>query len=322
MYKVYERWPEIAQESWESNIESLKLENVNHIVFGGMGGSGSIGDLFNAVFSKTSIHITLVKGYVLPKTIDQNTLVVCTSISGNTTETLSILEQIKDLNCEKLAISSGGKVEEFCQKSSIKYFKIPMIHSPRGSFPAFLYAMLHILEPILPLTKKDIIDSIEELKKMKKQISVNNLENSNPAIQLANWITGVPVILYPHGFQAAAIRFKNSLQENAKSHVMIEDVIETCHNGIVSWEIESNVCPIMIEGENDHEKTKERWLILKEFFQENNIEFKEIFSVKGNILSKLVSLIYMLDYSTIYKAVLNEIDPTPIKSIDFIKKRL
>ena len=57
MYKVYERWPEIAQESWESNIESLKLENVNHIVFGGMGGSGSIGDLFNAVFSKTSIHI-------------------------------------------------------------------------------------------------------------------------------------------------------------------------------------------------------------------------------------------------------------------------
>ena len=78
----------------------------------------------------------------------------------------------------------------------------------------------------------------------------------------------------------------------------------------------------MIEGENDHEKTKERWLILKEFFQENNIEFKEIFSVKGNILSKLVSLIYMLDYSTIYKAVLNEIDPTPIKSIDFIKKRL
>ena len=63
-------------------------------------------------------------------------------------------------------------------------------------------------------------------------------------------------------------------------------------------------------------------IFLKEFFQENNIEFKEIFSVKGNILSKLVSLIYMLDYSTIYKAVLNEIDPTPIKSIDFIKKRL
>jgi glucose/mannose-6-phosphate isomerase len=321
MYEVYERWPKIAEECWKLNLESLKFENVNHIVFAGMGGSGAIGDLFHAIFSKTSIHITLVKGYVLPKTIDQNTLVICISVSGDTDETLSILEQIMDIDCKKMAISSGGRVEEFCQKSNIKYFKTPMIHSPRGSFPAFLYSMLNILQPILPLTKNDILDSIEELKKMQKIIGINNLENSNPAIQLANWITGTPVILYPYGFQAAAIRFKNSLQENAKNHAMIEDVIETCHNGIVSWELKSNVCPIMIEGENDHEKTKERWLILKEFFQENNIEFKEIFSIKGNILSKLISLIYMLDYSTIYKAVLNEIDPTPTKSINFIKER-
>ena len=322
MYAIYDKWPEIAQESWEFTIEPIQFKGINHIVFAGMGGSGTIGDLFNAIFSKTNVHVTMIKGYVLPKTLNANTLVVCTSVSGNTVETLSILEQINNMNCKKIAISSGGKIEKFCNENSITYFKTAMMHSPRGSFPIFLYRLLHILESILPLTKDEIVESIQELKKLKKQISSSNLNESNPALDIAHWITGIPIILYPHGFQAAAIRFKNSLQENAKSHVMVEDVMETCHNGIVAWEKISNVLPILIEGKEDHVKTKERWLILKEFFQQNNIEYKEINSVKGNILSKLVTLMYLLDYSSIYKAVLENTDPSPVKSIDYIKNKI
>ena len=153
-------------------------------------------------------------------------------------------------------------------------------------------------------------------------INSTNLDETNPALDIARWITGIPIILYPHGFQAAAIRFKNSLQENTKNHAIIEDAIEFCHNGIVSWGKKSNVHPILIEGKNDHTKTKERWIILKEFFQQNNIEYKEIISIEGSILSKLVTLVYLLDYATIYKAVLDKIDPSPVKPIDFIKQRL
>ena len=69
-------------------------------------------------------------------------------------------------------------------------------------------------------------------------------------------------------------------------------------------------------------KTKERWLILKEFFNENNIEYKEIFSSNGSILTKLVCLIYFLDYTSIYKAILSKQDPSPVSSIDFVKKRM
>jgi len=322
MYKIYDRWPQIARESWESIIETIHFDNINHIVFAGMGGSGTIGDLFNAIFSKTNVHVTMIKGYLLPKTIDKNTLVVCTSISGNTVETLSILEQIKNIDCKKLAISSGGTMEKFCNGTSIKYYKIPLYHSPRASFTAFLYVMLHILESILPLTKTEIVNSINDMEKLQKQINSTNLDETNPALDIARWITEIPIILYPHGFQAAAIRFKNSLQENTKNHAIIEDVIEFCHNGIVSWEKKSNVHPILIEGKNDYNRTKERWTILKEFFQQNNIEFKEILSIEGNILSKLVTLVYLLDYATIYKAVLDGIDPSPVKSIDFIKMRL
>ena len=322
MYAVYDKWPEIAQQSWEFTIEPIHFKGINHIVFAGMGGSGTMGDLFNAIFSKTNIHITLIKGYVLPKTVNVNTLVICTSVSGNTDETLSILEQIQKINCKKLAISSGGKIEQFCNENSITYFKISMTHSPRASFPIFLYRLLHILESILPLTKDEIVHSIQELKKLKRQIDSSNLDESNPALDIAHWITGIPLVLYPHGFQAAALRFKNSFQENVKNHIMIEDVLETCHNGIVSWEKKSNVMPILIKGEEDHFKTKERWLILKEFFQYNDIEYKEIHSINGNILSKLVTLMYLLDYSTIYKAVLENTDPSPVKSIDFVKGKI
>ena len=154
-----------------------------------------------------------------------------------------------------------------------------------------------------------------------KLISSSNLEN-NPALNLAEWINGIPMIYYPWGLEAAAIRFKSSLQENAKSHAMIEDVIEACHNGIVSWEKPSSVQPVLLEGEDDYIKTKERWKILKEYFEKNNIDFKQVFSVKGSILSKLIVMIYFLDYTTIYRAVMLGVDPSPIKSIDFVKNRL
>jgi glucose/mannose-6-phosphate isomerase len=102
----------------------------------------------------------------------------------------------------------------------------------------------------------------------------------------------------------------------------MEDIVESCHNGIVAWEKKSNVQPILIKGADDHIKTKERYRILEEYFQQNNIKYREIMSVKGNILSKIINLIYLLDYSTIYKAVLDKIDPSPVKSIDYIKKKI
>ena len=105
-------------------------------------------------------------------------------------------------------------------------------------------------------------------------------------------------------------------------HVFSEDVIEACHNGIVSWEKKSNVQPIILQGNDDYVKTKERWKIFKNYFDEKNIDFWEINSVEGSILSKLVCMIYLLDYSTIYKAVLSDIDPSPVKSITYFKNNL
>ena len=322
MYAVYDKWSKIGRKAYEENLQSLKHQNIDHIVFAGMGGSGSIGDIFSAILSQTKMHITVVKGYRLPKTVDKNSLVVITSVSGNTSEALSILDQAKSLDCNLIAVSSGGKIAKICNENRIEYRKIKEYNSPRASLVSFIYSMLKILKFIIPIKEKDIIESLENLKQLQNKISSNNLTDSNKALSLAKEISGIPLIYYPWGLQAAAIRFKNSLQENAKMHAMVEDVVEASHNGIVAWENESQVFPILLQGDNDNIKTKERWKVLKIYFDNNKIEYKEIFSIKGNILSKLMHLIYLLDYTSIYKAVISKIDPTPVKSIDFIKSRL
>jgi len=322
MYKVYDRWSQIAKEAYESDLEPVDFENIDHIVFSGMGGSGALGDIFSSILSKTDIHVNVVKGYHLPKTVDSNTLVVTTSISGNTVETLSVLDSARKTGCKLIGFSSGGKMKEYCTKNKVAYRKILMHHSPRASFPAFLYSILKTLNSIIPVKKEDISESIREMENSQKLISSSNFDENNPSLDLAEWISGIPLVYYPWGLEAAAIRFKASLQENAKTHAIAENVIEACHNGIVSWERKSEVKPILIEGQDDYIKTKERWSILKEYFKQNNIDFREVFSVKGNILSKLINLIYSLDYTSIYKAILLEIDPSPVKSIDYVKNKL
>jgi len=322
MYARYDEWPEVAEESYNRDIPKVDLKDIDHVVFAGMGGSGTIGDIFSSILSKRQIHVTVVKGYHLPKTIDDKTLVVCTSISGNTNETLSILNEHKNSNGKFVAFSSGGIMEEFCRKNTINHYKIEKIHSPRASCISFLYSALNALEEIIPINKLEIKESIDLLNQTKNKIDSQNLNTKNEALSLAEWIDKIPIIYYPWGLQSAAIRFKNSMQENAKKHILFEDVIEASHNGIVSWEIPSIVQPILMQGKDDHNKTRERWQIIKEFFQEKEIDYKEIFSVDGSILSKLVCLIYTLDMTSIYNAVIGKIDPSPVNSIDFIKNKL
>jgi len=322
IFKVYDKWPAIAKESYEQEFLKPEFKDIDHIVFAGMGGSGTIGDVFSSVLSKNDIHTSVVKGYLLPKTVDENTLVVVTSVSGNTQESLTILQNSKNSKAKFIALSSGGMIKQYAMKNGVNYQEIKMEHSPRASFSKYIFTTLKILELVIPVKKSDISDAISKMEIMQKNISSNNLNEENVALNLAKWMTGIPALYYPGGLESAAIRFKNSLQENSKLHVITEEIMEACHNGIVSWERKSNIQPILIQGSDDYFKTKERWELLKEFFNSKQIDYKEIFSVSGNIVSKITNLIYLLDYASIYHSVISGIDPSPVSAIDFIKERL
>ena len=235
---------------------------------------------------------------------------------------MTVLEKAKNSSAKIAAFSSGGMIKEYCQRNNIFHQEISMIHSPRASFTNFLYGIINTLETILPIKRSDVLESISILDITKKNISSENLTESNDSLKLAQFIKEIPCLYYPAGLQSAAIRFKNSLQENAKMHVIAEDVIESCHNGIVAWKKNSGVYPILIKGQDDYIKTKERWSILEEFFDKKGIKYFSINSVNGNILSKIMNLVYIFDYATVYFSILNSIDPSPVDAIDYIKSRL
>jgi glucose/mannose-6-phosphate isomerase len=322
MYETYDLWPKMAKNEYEKQIADIEFGEISHVVFAGMGGSGAIGDIFSAILSKTNIHVDVVKGYLLPQTVNSKSLTVITSVSGNTEESLIILKHAMKSSSKIIAFSGGGKMEKFCFENKITHKKIEMKHSPRASFPAFLFGIIKILQPFLLINNEDVENAIKKLSIQNKKISSVNLTKENSAISLAKWIDKSPLIYYPWGLEPVAIRFKNSLQENSKIHASAEDIIEACHNGIVSWKKETEFKPILIQGKDDYIKTKERWKIIEEFFDQKEIEYYKIESDYGNILSKLINMIYFCDYVSIYKSVLDKINPSPVDAIDFVKNRL
>ena len=321
MRSFYNRWPEIAQEAYNTgrDVDIVDTDGVNHIVFAGMGGSGALGDYYAALLSKHSTHVTVVKGYGLPKTVDADTLVVCSSVSGNTAETLAVLKKSLRRPCRRMALSAGGRIKDVCMANNIPHHTIDVFHTPRTSFVAYAYALLGILK--MGITTQDIDESIDIMQKKRIQIQSTNLTLENPALNLATRLTKIPIIYYPWGLQAAAVRFKNSLNENAKMHAMVEDVVEAGHNEIMSWEMPSDVHPVMIQGTDDNSKTKERWMVFEDYFNEKNIPFTKINSSGRHIMTKLVNLIYLLDYSTIYLAAMRGVNPTSTDSIKYVKER-
>ena len=116
MYEVYDKWPQTAKESYEMNLEKFNVKDVDHIVFAGMGGSGTIGDVMSSLLSKDDIHVSVVKGYLLLKTVDSNTLVVLTSISGNTDETLTVLKNNLKSNAKLLHSPQGENCKNCLKK--------------------------------------------------------------------------------------------------------------------------------------------------------------------------------------------------------------
>jgi len=182
MYKVYDIWPQIAREQYETDLNGIDFGEISHVVFAGMGGSGAISDIFSAILSKTNIHVEVIKGYLLPKTVDSKSLVITTSISGNTEETLSVLTSASDLKCKVVAFSDGGKMQKYCTENGLNHRKVSMKHSPRASFPAFLFSIIRVLEPFLPIKKNDIIDSLHKrmLSDLKRYTKFFALEKNAP----------------------------------------------------------------------------------------------------------------------------------------------
>jgi len=315
MIDVYKSWPEYAEESF--NLSKKMNVEFDNIVVSGMGGSGIIGNVLSYL---TESYVSVSKGYFLPRNITKNTLVVCNSASGNTLETLTLLKTAYKMGCKIVAFSSGGKVETYCNRNKIPYQKYKMLNSPRSSLVFSLYTILGSLSESIGLPKKHVTESIRNLKKTREIIFSS--ERNNPSSDLAKFISGVPICYYSPKLLPAALRFKNDFQENCKRHAMIEEIAESCHNSINAWEQPSDINPILFRKDDDHILIKKQFDVVKEYLESKKVKYMEVFTSKGNLLNALINPMYHMGYATILHAINNNIDPTDIPAIRFIKARL
>jgi len=332
---AYDKWPEYCKEAFSRNIaiDEKLFENVSSIVFSGMGGSGTTGDILaDWMRLKCKIPVHVVKNYHIPAFVDDNTLFIALSVSGGTEETLTALVEAASAGAKIIAVSQGGEMEQICQKKKLFHLEIQQRILPRVTLPEVLYSILNLLahSTILDGLKDQVQDSIQSMEGIRNKICQTCEYEHNPAKQFASWMLDhIPAAYCSPLQRGVGIRFKNSMNENAKVNAITAEILEACHNELVSWDYDrknSPLKPVLVRNKSDPEEISVRFDVFKEMLQSNGHEVFETPLHGSTALSGIVSSLYLLDYATIYLGILRKVDPTPIDAVfefkDHMKKHM
>lgn len=324
VYKVYEQWPTLAEDSMKIDV-SMNNIKPSSLVLAGMGGSGTSADIiYDILYDKVDIPVYVIKGYHLPSFIDSNALAIAISSSGNTEETLSIFAEAHKKGLKIIGISSGGLLEKVCKDNNYMHLKIKETIAPRYSLPSILFAVLNVISNIegIEWLKDDVYKSIDIMKEISNNISIDTDIKNNIAKQIALYFkSSIPVTYTSPYCRSIGIRFKNSLNENSKSFAITSDIIEASHNEIVVWSKKDNFKPLFIKDVRDGEEIRTRFDIFKDIIGIQH-EFYELPLFSKNALAHLIGTLYLLDYATVYLSVLRGIDPLPMEPIILLKEKM
>ncbi|NVM02885.1 MAG: bifunctional phosphoglucose/phosphomannose isomerase [Candidatus Helarchaeota archaeon] len=334
MYKFLMNMPDSCAEilTMSKKIQfSHEIKEFGHILICGMGGSAIGGNLVqDLLIDKIPIPIIIHRGYKIPAFINKRTLMIVISYSGNTEETLSAFAEGIEHKCTIIGLSSNGKLIEYCKKLGIEYIKVPAEIQPRAAIPYLFIAILIILQKlkIIQNFTQDLEESISVLKNLREELAIKSPNTNNLAKKIAIGIKGaIPMIYATSGYGSLARRMKCQINENSKNPAHWDEFPELNHNEIVGWELKSDItqkcCVILLRINEEDEAIKNRIEITKDVVLKD--KFKEIFEIWGHGTSKLAkmfSLLFIGDCISYYLAILNGVDPTPVKSISELKKKL
>lgn len=302
------------------------------IVFAGLGGSAIGGDLVKSYLSdEIRIPISISRSYLLPKFVNEKTLLFISSYSGNTEETLSAYKEGKKKRAKIVAISSGGELEDVARKDSLPFIAIPKGLPPRMGLGYLSICPLIILEKMRLI--KGNTDEIAETVKMldilkRKKLSPEIEFSRNKAKQIAKKIYNKFIIIYGPSdrMEVAVTRLRGELAENSKQISSSHLFPEMNHNEIVGWEYPAKILKdlivILLRDRADHPRVQRRMEITKEIIKDKGVEIIEVWSEGKSLLARIFSLIYIGDFISFYLAILNGVDPTPVERVSYLKKRL
>ena len=326
-------FPNQCQRAWE-NLLNFELPReytrIDKIIILGMGGSAIGGEIARRLaLAESKVPVWVHRDYGLPPFVDENTMVIASSYSGNTEETLSTFTESLKTPAKKLALTTGGKLKELAEKEGIPIFMIDYQAPPRAAFPHSFIPLVGIFQKLSLLSDKsaNLKEAIQILDKLSMDLVETNPHVSNPAKQLATKLWGHLVVIYgAEILSEVAQRWKAQLNENSKTWAIFELFPELNHNAVVGYEFPSQVKEgifvVLLHSALFHPRSQLRYEATAKLLAKAGISHEFVEAAGATILAQVMSLVLLGDYVSLYLAILNRIDPTPVDSIDFVKKYL
>jgi len=304
--------------------------NIDKVVIVGMGGSAIGGDLLRSLTQRLKKPlISVVRDYDLPPWVDHRTLVIASSYSGNTEETISAFSQALDIKCHKLVLTGGGKLKEMAERTNVPVFTIDITSPPRAALGYSLMPLIAFLQQLDFLEDKstEVAEMLRVLEESLPKWDETAPASSNLAKQLAYSLQGKIAVIYGAGILSeVARRWKTQINENSKAWAFFEVFPELDHNAVVGYEmpreLASNIFVALLRSRHLHPHTLIRYEVTSELLTQNGISHQFVDAYGDSDLAQLMGLVYLGDWTSYYLALLYEIDPTPVRAIDHLKKRL
>jgi glucose/mannose-6-phosphate isomerase len=319
----------------EKALSGVKLPDasaIKSIVVAGLGGSAIGGDLVRSyALSDLSVPLVINRTYELPAFVGTNTLVIASSYSGDTEESLAMFAEAKKRGAKVVCISTGGKISALAQENNLPLITLPKGFQPRAALAYSFAPILTLLEKIglLQNRSSDIEETAKMLQTLVERYAPSNASETNTAYQLASKLGSRTPVIYSASdvFDTVNLRWRGQIQENAK-HVAFGNVLpEMNHNEINGWDhpksILDSFCIIFLRSlEDEHPRVARRFEILKEILHQRGMHVEEFFAEGGSKLARMFSLISLGDWTSYYLALIENVDPSPVPVISFLKKKL
>jgi glucose/mannose-6-phosphate isomerase len=318
-------------EGWRISRElELPWSRPGAVALIGMGGSAIGGDLVKGVWSdRISVPMEVVRGYDLPAWVDADTLVIASSRSGDTEETLSALTAALERRCPVVVVSSGGAMQNVAQAARLPLATFPQRGSPRSSLGWSLAIVAGVLQQagVLELDEAEMEAGIASAMAMADRCAPAVPTAENPAKQLAWSLVDRFVLVVGSGFLApVARRWKTQLNENSKATAAFEELPEATHNTVVGFEqpesLRDHLALVFLSGQLEHPRNAQRAMLTADLAGTVHVWHTVVEASGEGKLGQALSAIVTGDYASVYLAFMYGVDPSPIDAISHIKEQL
>lgn len=327
IYNFPEQMEKAIEIGEKTDFSALYYHKIHNVVVCGLGGSAMGADIVRKYANQLGkVPIIVNRHYNIPSFIDEHSLVILSSYSGNTEETLSAAEQAISQKAAIIAVSAGGKLQELAEKHNFLHIALPSGYPPRAALAFSTIQQFYILRALKLIKKgfkKELQESIELLKKVREEFKE---VDSGPA-KLAQFLKNkIPVIYASEEMEAVAVRLRQQINENAKQLCWHHIFPEMNHNELVGWKFPENMIKntvvLILRSTHDHTRVQLRYEICKPVFKKYTQDIYEIVAQGKSVLAQVFYLIHFSDWLSFFLAKENKTEPTPVEVIDYLKSSL